>query len=94
MAMSDNSKRVLAYLKEATANGQQVTANDVATALGLTDKQVNGCFTMSIQKRSENKYGYRQESEVEEDGKHKTVKYLVLNEEGMALDPDAEPEKE
>ena len=49
MAMKENSKKVLNYLKE--VNGQQVTAADVAEALGLEKRSVDGIFTSAIQRK-------------------------------------------
>ena len=46
MAMSENSKRILNYLKE--VNGQNVTAADVAEALDLKKSSVEGSFTAAI----------------------------------------------
>ena len=86
MAMKENSKKVLNYLKE--INGQDVTAADVAEALGLEKRSVDGIFTSAIQRKG---YGVRTEAEIElEDGTHKQVKFLSLNDAGMALDPDAD----
>ena len=83
--MKENSKKVLNYLKE--VNGQQVTAADVAEALGLEKRQVDGIFTSAIQRKN---LGVRTPAEVEvEDGSHKQVKFLSLTAEGMAFDPDA-----
>lgn len=83
--MKENSKKVLNYLKE--VNGQNVTAADVAEALSLETRQVNGIFTSAIQRKG---YGVRIPAEVElDDGTHKAVKFLALTEEGLALDPDA-----
>lgn len=85
MAMKENSKKVLNYLKE--VNGQQVTAADVAEALGLEKRQVDGIFTSAIQRKN---LGVRTPAEIEvEDGSHKQVKFLSLTAEGMAFDPDA-----
>ena len=85
MAMKENSKKVLNYLKE--INGEQVTAADVAEALGLEKRQVDGIFT-AIQRKS---YGVRTPAEIElEDGTHKAVKFLSLTPAGMDFDPDAE----
>lgn len=85
MAMSDNSKKVLNYMKE--INGADVTAADVAAALGLEKRQVDGIFTSAIQRKG---YGVRIPAEVElEDGSHKPVKFLKLTDAGMAFDPDA-----
>ena len=87
----ENSKRVLAYLKE-KHGVENVTATDVAEALGYTVQSVNGVFTMAIQRR---KLGERVPVEVEmPDGEVKTVKFLTLNEDGMNFDPSAEDEVE
>lgn len=86
--MKENSKRVLNYLKE--INGQAVTAADVAEALGLEKKSVDGIFTSAIQRKG---LGVRTPAEVElEDGTHKAVKLLSLTDAGMAFDPDADAE--
>lgn len=86
MAMKENSKKVLNYLKE--VNGSNVTAADVAEALGLEKRQVDGIFTSAIQRKG---LGIRTAAEVElEDGTHKGVKFLSLTAAGMAFDPDAE----
>jgi hypothetical protein len=86
MAMKENSKAVLNYLKK--MNGKKVTAEDVADALGLEKRQVDGIFTSALQRKS---YGVRIPAEIElPDGSHKQVKHLQLTPEGMALDPDAD----
>ena len=86
MAMKENSKKVLNYLKE--VNGSNVTAADVAEALGLEKRQVDGIFTSAIQRKG---LGIRTAAEVElEDGTHKGVKCLSLTTAGMSFDPDAE----
>ena len=88
MAMNENSKRVLNYLKEVA--GQNVTAADVAEALGLEKRSVDGSFTSAIQRKN---LGIRTEAEIElEDGTHKKVKFLSLTPAGMAFDPDATEE--
>lgn len=85
MAMTEKSKKVLNYLKE--VNGQNVTAADVAEALGMEKRSIDGTFT-SIQKKG---LGLRTAAEIElEDGTHKQVKFLSLTDEGMNFDPDAE----
>ena len=84
MAMSENSKKVLNYMKE--INGADVTAADVA-ALGLEKRQIDGIFTSAIQRKG---YGVRVPAEIAlEDGTHKPVKFLKLTDAGMAFDPDA-----
>lgn len=90
MAMKENSKAVLEYLK--SVNGADVTAADVAEAVGLEKRQVDGIFTSAIQRKG---YGLREPAEIEvtdENGKtsHKAVKFLRLTPAGMALDPDAD----
>ena len=88
MAMKENSKKVLNYLKE--VNGTQVTAADVAEALGLEKRSVDGIFTSAIVRKG---LGTRVEAEVElENGTHKPVKFLKLTEAGRAVDVNAEEE--
>ena len=88
MAMKENSKKVLNYLKE--VNGENVTAADVAAALGLEKRQVDGIFTSAIQRKQ---LGVRTPAEIElEDGSHKAVKFLSLTPAGLAFDPDADEE--
>ena len=88
MAMKENSKKVLNYLKE--VNGQQVTAADVAEALGLEKRSVDGIVTSAIQRKG---LGVRTPAEIElDDGTHKAVKFLSLTAEGMNFDPDADVE--
>ena len=88
MAMKENSKRVLNYLKEVA--GENVTAADVAAALGLEKRSVDGIFTSAIQRKG---LGVRTPAEIElADGSHKPVKFLSLTAEGMAFDPDATEE--
>ena len=86
MAMKENSKKVLNYLKE--VNGANVTAADVADALGIEKRQVDGIFTSAIQRKG---LGLRTPAEIElDDGTHKAVKFLSLTPAGMSFDPDAE----
>lgn len=88
MAMKENSKNVLNYLKG--INGENVTAADVAEALGLEKRQIDGIFTSALQRKG---LGVRVPAEIElEDGTHKAVKFLRLTDAGMAFDPDAEVE--
>lgn len=88
MAMKPNSVAVLNYLKG--LNGADVTAADVADALGLEKRQVDGIFTSALQRKG---LGERIPAEIElEDGSHKQVKFLHLTAEGMRFDPTAEEE--
>lgn len=85
MAMKENSKKVLNYLKE--VNGTKVTAADVAAALDLEKRQVDGIFTSAIQRKG---LGVRTPAEIElEDGSHAQVKFLSLTPAGLSFDPDA-----
>ena len=84
--MKENSVKVLNYLKQ--INGQDVTAADVAEALGLEKRSVDGIFTSAIQRKG---LGIRTAAEIElADGTHKQVKFLSLTDAGMAFDPAAE----
>lgn len=84
--ISENSKMVIDYLKS-VHGAQEVTAADVAEAIGLPKKTVDCCFTASLQKKG---YGVRIPAEVElADGTHKQVKLLTLTDEGMAYDYNA-----
>lgn len=90
MAMKENSKKVLNYLKE--VQGENVTSADVAEALGLEKRSVDGIFTSAIQRKG---LGIRTPAEIElDDGTHKPVKFLSLTPAGMEFDPDATEEAE
>lgn len=82
--LKPNTIAVINYLKE--VNGQNVTAADVAEALGLEKRTVDGIFTSAIQRKG---LGTRTPAEVElADGTHRQVKFLSLTEEGMALNTE------
>lgn len=86
MAMSVNTLNVIDYLK--AHNGENLTAQDVADALGVDVKVVNGAFTSGIQKKG---LGQRIEAEIElDDGSHRKVKFLILTADGLAFTPEAE----
>lgn len=86
MAMKENTRKVFDYLKE--NDGEDLTAANVAEALGLEKRQVDGIFTSALQRKG---YGYRDPAEIaNNDGSHTKVKYLRLTDEGLALDPDAQ----
>ena len=90
-AMKENTKKVIEYLQGLGAN-DNVTAQDVADALGLEKRSVDGSFTSAIQRKS---LGIREEAEIElEDGTHKKVKFFRLTDAGKALDVNADPEAE
>ena len=88
MAMKPNTIAVLNYLKG--INGANVTAADVAEAVGLEKKSVDGIFTSALQRKG---LGVRVPAEIElADGTHQAVKFLRLTDEGMAYDPSADAE--
>lgn len=85
MAMSVNTLNVIDYLK--AHNGENLTAQDVADALGVDVKVVNGAFTSGIQKKG---LGQRIEAEIElDDGSHRKVKFLTLTADGLAFTPES-----
>jgi len=79
MAMSENSKTLLNYLK-GTA-GQDLTVHDVSAATGLAVNSITGAFNAFVKKG----LGERVLAEVtNEDGTHTQVKLLKLTDAGMA----------
>lgn len=86
-AMKENTRKIFDYIK--AHNNEDMTAADVAAALGLEKKSVDGSFT-SFQKKG---WGIRVPAEVElDDGTHATVKFLKLTDAGLAYDPDSDVE--
>lgn len=86
MALSESSVMVMNYLQE--HNGETLTSADVAAALGIDKKKVDGAFT-SFQKKG---WGVRTPAEAEmPDGTHKAVKLLSLTDLGMTIDPANPP---
>jgi cobalamin biosynthesis protein CbiG len=86
MAMSENSKKVITYLQG--IGDADVTAADVAAALGLEKKSVDGIFTSAIQKKE---LGIRQPAQVldKETNRYVDVKFLKLTDAGKAFDVNA-----
>ena len=79
--MSDTIKAIFDYL---IANkGTVVTLDDMATALNADKRVVNGSFNSLVRKGFATRTPVTVEADV-------AVKYLVLTEEGLALDPNAE----
>lgn len=84
--MKDSTKKIINYLRE--VNGKKnVTAADVAAALGMTEREVNGSFTMAI---SNKHLGHREPggTKIAADGTTKDAKFLVLDEAGLNMDLD------
>ena len=77
MAMSENSVKILNYLKE--IHGENVTAADVADALGLPKKTVDGAFT-SFQRKG---LGARVDGEVKGAAE---VSFLAITADGKTAD--------
>lgn len=90
----DNAKRVYYFVKE--HESENITANDIADALDLNVKQINGIVTRAFQCK-EPSLMKRVPASVEcEDGTIKTVKYIHLTDAGMTVDVEAvdEPVKD
>lgn len=79
--MSDMIKAIFAYLEE--NRGNIVTLDDMAAALNADKRVVNGSFNSLVRKGFAARTPVTVEAEV-------AVKYLVLTDEGLALDPAAE----
>ena len=90
MAMSENTKKILMYLRE--NDGADLTSADIAEALDIPKKSVDGAVTSGLQRKG---YSVREEAEIQvEDGSHKKVKFIKLTDLGRTVDPDAEPVKD
>ena len=82
VAVSEKSLVVLNYLKE--NQGVQMTAADIADALGMEKKSVDGIVTSGLQRKG---YAERIPAEIElEDGTHKAVKFIQATAAGVAYD--------
>ena len=88
MALKENSRKVFDYVK--SMQGQDITAQDIADATGLTTKQVNGSVTSAFQRKG---LMVRTPAKVETEDGVKEVKFISLTDEGMAFDPDVTEEK-
>ena len=85
--MTDNSRRVFAYLKE--HYGEELTAQNIASALDITVAAVTGSVNGLANTKKHPAYAVRTEAKAEKDGKEVTIKYISLTEEGYNFDPDA-----
>ena len=89
MKLKENSRIVYDYVK--AHEDENITANDIAEATGLTSRQVNGIITMAFQRhkdedKNEVPLMERVVAEVEEaDGTHSKVKLIKLTAEGRAI---------
>lgn len=80
-ALKENAIRIMEYLQE--HDGEDLAAIDIAAALNIEIKSVNGTLTALDRHR---KYIVREEVAVT-GGK---VKYIRLTDEGRAFDPDTD----
>lgn len=89
MAMSENTLNLIKFLQE--NNDKNMTAAEIASAMGLGDKTVNGAFTAGIQRKG---LGVRVEDEIldEETGKHKVIKFLKLTDAGLSFTGEEDAE--
>lgn len=97
MKLKENSKLVYDFVK--AHEDDDITANDIADATGLTSRQVNGIITMAFQRHKEEVDGEKVEvplmeripAEMEqEDGSHKPIKLIRLTNEGRNIEVEAE----
>jgi len=86
VAVSEKSLTVLNYLKE--IDGTNATAADIAAALGMEKKSVDGIVTSGLIRNKG--LAERVPAEIElEDGSHKTVKFIKATAAGLAYDHEA-----
>lgn len=82
--MKEGTRKIWDYV---VANeSKNITAQDIADALGVDKRSVNGSLTSFTKK------GLAVRKEVAVTGG--TVKYIYLTDEGRAFNPDEEPAKE
>lgn len=85
-ALKPNAIAVFNYVRD--NDGADITAADIAEALSLEVKSVNGTVTSAFQKKG---LMVREEGEVElADGTHKKVKFIRLTDAGREFDPEAQ----
>lgn len=90
MKMKENSKIVYEFVKAHEA--EDITANDIAEATGLSSRQVNGIITMAFQRHKDedkNEVPLMKripgEPTTDEKGKAVIPKYIKLTDEGRAI---------
>ena len=82
LELSEKGMNLVQFLRD---NGDEMTAKEVAEAMGVDARSVNGTFT-ALQRR-EPQVGFRKEVVVADDeGKESTVKFLALTEYGKTAD--------
>lgn len=90
MAMSEKTRLVFDYLK-ANVENEEITADMVAEAVGLTPKQVVGSFNGGLLRKGLGYYTKDNEITLA-DGNVVKKSFMFLTDEGLALDPDADEE--
>lgn len=84
-AISENSLKVLNFLKE--NDGENLTAADIADALGMEKKSVDGIVTAGLQRKG---YAERIPAEIElDDGTHKAIRLIRATAAGKTYDHEA-----
>ena len=91
--MKENSRTVYDYV--AAHERENITANDIAEATGLSPRSVNGIITAAFQRHKDADKNViplmeRVPAEIEdpETGLHKSVKFIRLTDAGREIDPD------
>jgi predicted transcriptional regulator len=79
--LSENAQKILSYLKD--AKGTNLTLDDLSEAIDVEKKKVNGAFNALVRKELCVRNTATIKAPV-------SVKYLVLTDEGMSFDPDAQ----
>ena len=89
VAVSEKALTVLNYLK--SIGDANVTAADIADALGMEKKSVDGIVTSGLQRKGLSERVPAQIEVTDEEGntKYKDVKFIRLTDAGQAYDHDA-----
>lgn len=91
--LKPNSYKVFQYVMQ--HENEDITSKDIAAALDLTQKQVDGIVTMSFQRHKEEVNGEKVEiplmkrvpAEIElTDGTHKGIKLIKMTDEGRSFE--------
>lgn len=93
--LKNNSKLVYDFVKE--HDGEDFTAQDIADAIGLGVRTVNGIITSAFQRHKDSAKNevplmVRVPAEIEdpETGLHKAIKFIQLTDAGREFDPNQE----
>lgn len=87
--IKETTKKIFSYVKE--HEDENITSGDVAEALGITKKSVDGSFTSFC--NPSKGWAFREEDKITQpDGSKKVVKYLRLTDLGRSIDINNPPE--